>query len=43
MPKIEALVTGDVPALVVVGTGHLIGTDGIVEMQRAKGHTVTQL
>lgn len=43
MPKIEALATGDVPALVVVGTGHLIGTDGIVEMLRAKGHTVTQL
>lgn len=42
MPKIEALVSGDVPALVVVGTGHLIGTDGVVAMLRAKGYTVTQ-
>jgi hypothetical protein len=42
IPKIEALLAGDVPALVIVGTGHLVGADSVVAMLGAKGYTVTQ-
>jgi uncharacterized protein YbaP (TraB family) len=42
VPKIEALMAGDVPALVIVGTGHLVGRDSVVAMLQAKGHVVTQ-
>lgn len=42
MPKIEALAEGDVPAIVIVGTGHLVGANGIVAMLRTKGYTVVQ-
>ena len=42
IPKIEALMAGDVPALVIVGTGHLVGRDSVVAMLQAKGHVVTQ-
>jgi hypothetical protein len=42
IPKIEALMAGDVPALVIVGTGHLVGRDSVVAMLEAKGHVVTQ-
>ena len=42
IPKIEALMDGDVPALVIVGTGHLVGADSVVAMLQAKGHVVTQ-
>jgi uncharacterized protein len=42
VPKIEALMAGDVPALVIVGTGHLVGADSVVAMLQAKGHVVTQ-
>jgi uncharacterized protein YbaP (TraB family) len=42
VPKIEALMAGDAPALVVVGTGHLVGSDSVVAMLEARGHTVRQ-
>jgi uncharacterized protein YbaP (TraB family) len=42
VPKIEALMAGDEPALVIVGTGHLVGEDSVVAMLEAKGHLVRQ-
>jgi uncharacterized protein YbaP (TraB family) len=42
IPKIEALMAGDVAAMVNVGTGHLVGPDSVVAMLQAKGHLVTQ-
>jgi uncharacterized protein YbaP (TraB family) len=42
MPKIEALFARPRHALVVVGAAHLVGTDGLVAMLRAKGYTVEQ-
>ena len=42
IPKIEELMAGDQPAMVIVGTGHLVGTDSVVAMLQAKGHVVTQ-
>ncbi len=42
MPAIEGLLAGDRVAMVVVGSMHLVGKDGIIEMLRQKGYTVTQ-
>jgi uncharacterized protein YbaP (TraB family) len=42
IPKIEALIEGGVPAIVIVGTGHLVGPDSVVAMLEAKGHVVKQ-
>ena len=42
IPKIEELMAGDEPAMVIVGTGHLVGTDSVVAMLQAKGHVVAQ-
>jgi uncharacterized protein YbaP (TraB family) len=42
IPKIEALIETGVPALVIVGTGHLVGQDSVVTMLEAKGHVVKQ-
>ena len=42
VPKIENLMAGDVAALVIVGTGHLVGVDSVVAMLQAKGHIVRQ-
>jgi uncharacterized protein YbaP (TraB family) len=43
MPAIEGLLAGRRDAMVVVGAMHLVGEDGIIEMLRQKGYTVTQL
>ncbi len=43
MPAIEGLLAGPRDAMVVVGAMHLVGEDGIIEMLRQKGYTVTQL
>jgi uncharacterized protein YbaP (TraB family) len=43
IPKIEALIQGGDDALVVVGAGHLVGTQGVVAMLRAKGYTLEQM
>lgn len=41
--KIEALLGEDANVMVVVGAGHLMGEGSVIELLRAKGHTVTQL
>ena len=43
IPKLESLIRGKDDALVVVGAGHLVGKDGVVELLRAKGYTIEQL
>lgn len=43
LPQIEALFDGDSDALVVVGSLHLVGDQGLVELLRAEGYRVDQL
>jgi uncharacterized protein YbaP (TraB family) len=43
IPKLESLIRGKDDALVVVGAGHLVGKDGVVELLRAKGYTIEQM
>lgn len=43
VPKIEDWLRGDKNVLVVVGAGHLVGAEGVVELLRKKGLKVTQL
>ncbi len=43
MPKIEALFARKGRTFVVVGAAHLVGTDGLLAMLRAKGYSVEQL
>jgi uncharacterized protein YbaP (TraB family) len=43
LPKIEALFSNAQPAFVVVGAAHLIGSDGLLQMLRARGYTIEQL
>lgn len=43
IPQIEALVEGSTNTLVVVGVGHLVGEDSVIDMLRSRGHTVVQL
>lgn len=43
IPKLESLIRGKDDALVIVGAGHLVGKDGVVELLRAKGYTIEQL
>jgi len=42
LPKIEALFARKGRALVLVGAAHLVGSDGLVAMLKAKGYTVEQ-
>jgi hypothetical protein len=42
LPKIEELLRGNKDALVIVGAGHLVGREGLVELLRQKGFVVTQ-
>jgi uncharacterized protein YbaP (TraB family) len=42
IPKIEELARGKKNAVVIVGAAHLVGKDGVVELLRKKGATVTQ-
>jgi hypothetical protein len=42
MPKIEALLTGDRNALVIVGTGHLVGRGSVIELLKKDGIDATQ-
>ena len=42
MTKVEELLRGNKNAMVVVGAGHLVGSDGLVELLRKKGFKVTQ-
>jgi len=43
IPKLESLLKRKDDALVVVGAGHLVGKEGVVELLRAKGYTIEQL
>ena len=43
MPAIEALFARRGRALVVVGAAHLVGSDGLIAMLKAKGYSVEQL
>ncbi len=43
LPQVEALLAGDRDAMVVVGSLHLVGSEGLVELLRQRGYTVTQL
>jgi uncharacterized protein YbaP (TraB family) len=43
MPQIEKLLKGDKDYLVVVGTLHLVGTGGLLELTKAKGFEAKQL
>jgi len=42
MPQIEKLLAGDRDAMVVVGSAHLVGEQGVVNLLREKGYTVEQ-
>jgi uncharacterized protein YbaP (TraB family) len=43
IPKIEKLLRGPKNAMVVVGAGHLVGDEGVVELLKKKGWKITQL
>ena len=43
VPQIEELLAGDRDAMVVVGSAHLVGDEGVVNLLREKGYTVEQL
>jgi len=42
LPKLEELARGKENAIVIVGAGHLVGTNGVVELMKGKGFKVTQ-
>jgi uncharacterized protein YbaP (TraB family) len=42
MPKVTELANGKTNAIIIVGAGHLVGKDGLVERLQAKGFKVTQ-
>lgn len=43
IPKLDSLIAGKDDALVVVGAGHLVGKDGVIELLKAKGYTIDQM
>ena len=43
IPKLELLLQGKDDALVVVGAGHLVGKDGVLQLLRGKGYTIEQM
>jgi uncharacterized protein YbaP (TraB family) len=42
LPKVEEWLRGDKNAVMIVGAGHLVGKEGVVELLRKKGYKVTQ-
>lgn len=42
IPKIEKLLRGPKNAMVVVGAGHLVGDEGVVELLKKRGWKITQ-
>lgn len=42
MPKLQELLAGDKNVIVIVGAGHLVGKEGVVELLRAKGVKMVQ-
>lgn len=43
IPKIQEFLAGNQNAVVIVGAGHLVGSEGVVELLRKKGFKVAQL
>jgi uncharacterized protein YbaP (TraB family) len=43
LPRIEELFEGNVDAMVVVGSLHLVGEQGLIQLLKAKGYKVEQL
>jgi uncharacterized protein len=43
LPQIEAMLQGEGETLVIVGALHLVGDIGLVELLRARGHTVERV
>jgi len=43
LPKVRELVRGNKTAIVIVGAGHLVGREGVVELLKKEGLKVTQL
>ena len=43
LPQIEAALQDSEPVLIVVGTLHLLGEDGLVTALKAKGYSLQQL
>ena len=43
LPRLDALLTRNGRAFVVVGAAHLVGPDGLLAMLKAKGYKVDQL
>jgi uncharacterized protein YbaP (TraB family) len=42
VPKIQEFAKGEKNAIVIVGAGHLVGKEGVVELLKQKGMKVTQ-
>lgn len=43
IPQIEQIMAGEGKVFIGVGAGHLVGSDSVIAMLRAKGYTVTQV
>ena len=43
LPQVEKLIGQDVDYLVIVGSGHLVGKDGLINLLREKGYDLEQL
>ena len=43
LPEIEKMIEQGESALIVVGAGHLVGRDGVVELLKARGYTLEQM
>ena len=43
LPEIEKMIERGESTLIVVGAGHLVGKDGVVELLKARGYTVEQM
>ncbi|MCG6949596.1 MAG: TraB/GumN family protein [Acidobacteria bacterium] len=43
VPQIEELLAGDRDAMVVVGSAHLVGDEGVIELLRKKGYAIERL
>jgi uncharacterized protein YbaP (TraB family) len=43
LPEIERMIERGDSALVVVGTAHLVGKDGVIELLKARGYTLEQM
>jgi hypothetical protein len=42
MPQIEAMIENNDRPMIVVGAGHMPGSDGLIALLEARGYTVEQ-